>query len=99
MARSAWVLFADLGGFGIYRLFVSIVLLQRRGRPGRYVFYSHPDDLPAVGLKAGAEHKQPPEDAVHYGVGTIALGGLIWVAVCLGGFFLLTISGGKSVAA
>jgi hypothetical protein len=42
---SLGVLFAGLGGFGIYRIFLGLVLMRRRGSRRELLFYSAPADL------------------------------------------------------
>jgi hypothetical protein len=88
-ATAAAVLLAALGGFGIYRVFIAFLMIRRGKMKDRFLFYSAPDDLPEGALREGAAYKQPPEDAIRYGVPPIAIGGLLWLALCIGGFLAL----------
>lgn len=92
------VLLAGLGGFGIYRVFVSIALMRRRGAADQFVFYSSPAELGQSRASAGARYKQPPEDSVPYSPLAVGIGGAGWLGICLGAFWLLTLCSPRGAA-
>ena len=89
--RDAWVpgigvLFAGLGGFGIYRVFIAVLLLKRPGASDRFVFYSEPEEMrrePAIGH--AQRHK--PQNSTPGESRYVLTGGVVWLAICLALFF------------
>jgi len=80
------VLFAGLGGFGIYRVFAALLMVRRPSKPDRFLLYSHPDELRT---KVSKEHASPygPDKVLPWESLPAFLGGVVWLGMCLAIFF------------
>ena len=81
------VLFAGLGGFGIYRLFVAAVSMRRSGT-SVLEFYSTEQELANEAAKRYAQQRLSPDDAVAPPSAVLA-GGVAWLLVCMALFLIL----------
>lgn len=81
------VLFASLGVFGIYRLFVSVMMIRRRASDALF-FYSLEDDWPRDSMRAEMAAVRIP-DSPHPRPGPVLLGAAIWLGLSVVLFLLL----------
>jgi hypothetical protein len=91
---NAWVpgfgvLFAGLGGFGIYRIFVAVLVLRRGRTDDKLLLYSDPVELKSEIAKSHAARHRPEHALPGESLPTF-LGGIIWIGMCLSIFLLAT---------
>lgn len=85
------VLFASLAGFGFYRLFGAVMTIKRCGDKTKFCFYSDGGDHLSHRLKQHVQHREPPLDATSLGFLPGVAGAILWLVVCFGAFWLLTL--------
>lgn len=79
------VLFASLATFGIYRLFLALMMIRRSGGK-KFFFYSEPDDWKDSELRFRLADGRFPDKATAPPFLTVLLGGAVWSIFCLAVF-------------
>ena len=79
------VLFAGLGSFGLYRVFLAVVLIRRPKSSSKFLFYTAPPEVRDENLKKHLEAKELPSDTT-LPASKVFWGGILWLGLCIAAF-------------